>query len=180
MKRIFDMIQIISKSLRILIFGILPLVLVGTDSKTLVPCPALEIGTYQFQLKGVVNENINGMASFNANMLKDVSGNYVKRLELSFKNEGCANKRLIQFELAQKPNSNGVYKIKNLERLFHSIDGVYGFVDLGEQHELPFFIETGSITIAENDINAIAGSLEVNFKNSKDETLHLKGFFRAK
>lgn len=174
------MIQIVRRFLRILVFGVLPLVLLASGSNEHLSCPSLENGTYRFTISGVLNDNIEGLASFNANMLIDATGKSFKRLELTFKNDDCKDSRFIQFELSHKQENQGIYKIENVERLFHGSNGVYGFADLGGQHELPFFVNTGSITILEIGSNEVEGDIEVKFKNANNETLFLKGVFNAK
>lgn len=175
------MIQIISRFFRKFVFGGLPLFLFAGGSNDHIHCLSLENGTYRFTLSGVLSEQrIEGSAFFNSNMLLDDAGKSIKRLELNFKNDDCKDNHLIQFELSHKQDNKGIYKIENVERLFHGFNGVYGVADLGEQHELPFFVNTGSITILEIGSNEVEGDIEVKFKNATNETLFIKGVFNAK
>ncbi|WP_419213380.1 hypothetical protein ACNR9Q_04310 [Maribacter sp. X9] len=174
------MIQTVVKSLRVFVFGIIPLFLIASVSKDHESGKTLEKGTYECEASGAINGKVNGFAFFKIVKQHHDSGQISQRLELSFKTEEIGKNALIQFELTNKPDSKGVYKIKNLERLFHGLEGVYGYADLGKQNELPFFASRGSITILENGSDILVGNLEVGFKNANNETLNLKGFFNAK
>ena len=174
------MIQTVIKSLRILVFGITPLFLIASVSKEHENVKTLEKGTYECEVSGVINGKVNGLAFFKIVEQHHDSGEISQKLELSFKTEEFEENTLIQFELSNKPERKGVYKIKNLERLFNGLDGVYGYADLGKQSELPYFASEGSITILENDSNVLRGNLDVRFRNADNEALTLKGFFNAK
>ena len=176
------MIQLINKSLRILFFGVTPLFLIASGSKTEKIYPNLKSGVYQFELSGLVNQNIIGEASFKNVIETDLLGKEVNSLELSFISKDNSH---IEFIICPKSIGlngikSGVYKIKNLNQLIHRFNGVYGFADMSELSELPFFVKTGSITVDNNLGEVIVGSLEVKLENANKEPLYINGFFNAK
>ncbi len=177
------MFQIASKSLRLFIFGVIPLFLPASGSTEYIDRPLLEKGTYQFEVSGKITQNLHGMASFQPIAQEDGQGEFYNGLKLNFESNSDSDKHIIAFAVSQKSGENnfltGIYKIKNVEQLFHSFEGVYGFVDLGRQNELPFFVNEGNIAILEKSYDGLVGSLEVKFKNADGEILNVKGFFNA-
>ena len=176
------MIQLISKSLRIFLLGITPLFLIASGSKTEEAYLDLQAGVYQFEFSGLVDQKSTGEAYFKNIVETDLVGKKVNSFELSFRSKDNSD---IEFIISSRSIGlngiiSGVYKIKNLDQLIHRFNGVYGFADISEFSELPFFVKTGSITIDETLAEGIVGSLEVKFENANKELLYVNGFFNAK
>jgi len=179
------MIHLIGKSLRMVFFGIIPLLLIGSGANTDSAYTKLENGVYQFKFSGLVNYSCTGMASFQNKVKKDVLGNNIISLELSFKSRCNSDLELIEFIISPKSIgangiSAGIYKIKNLEQLINRFNGIYGFADLRSLNELPFFVKNGSITVNEIKADRVVGSLKIRFENADEESLYIQGSFNAK
>jgi hypothetical protein len=166
-------------SLRIFLFGILPLLLFANGPKDYLERSKLDDGTYQNKVSGKINQNIQGTTKFQS-VCQD---EFVNGLELSLKPNSSSGKCIIALTLSRKSVngivSTGNYKIKNAESLFHSFEGVYGIADLGKQDKLPFFTNKGIQPILESGGNGLMGSLEIKFKNTHEVTFFTKGFFDA-
>ena len=178
------MISIVGKSLKLFLFGFIPLFLLSSGSTPNVVYPALKSGSCQFNVTGKYNLKIEGVANFHNNVEEDEWGNSRNKLLLNFVPNCNADVQTIEFVIAsnkidQNELLTGYYRIKTLNGLINGFDGVYGFADINGPNELPFFIKTGGIRILKNHEDAINGSLEVQFENAYGESLNIKGSFSA-
>lgn len=167
-----------------LFFGITPLLLIASGAKNYSNDVSLTEGTFQFEFSGVLNEMRVGSAAFTMNTVIDEHGKDVKSLALTFTSKNQCGKELIEFIISPNAGVNsestkGVYKIKNLNQFMHGLNGVYGYADINEWSELPFFVKNGSISINANKEEAVIGSLEVNYENAAKEALFIRGSFNA-
>lgn len=178
------MIKLIAKSLRIFLFGIIPLFLITGGSSADKAYANLESGIFQFKLSGSVDYSSSGSASFRNMVEKDVTGHRVNSIKLSFNAKGKDDLELIEFIISlNKSGDKGItagnYKITNKNLLANGSPGMYGYADLGGSNELPFFVKNGCITVIESKVDGVVGNLEVLFENADQESLHVKGFFNA-
>jgi hypothetical protein len=176
------MVQLIGKSLKVFLFGIIPLFMVSSGPKldnVIVDC-----GTYEFIVSGKYNQRITGLATFSSKLEEDTFGNLINSLELNFESNDNGNIKTIEFIIANALDYNdivttGSYEIEQLDRLINEFNGVYGVVDIGGSDELPFFSNEGSIVIVESFANSVLGNIEVQLKNAGNESLSIKGTFNA-
>ncbi|WP_405411226.1 hypothetical protein [Maribacter sp. Asnod1-A12] len=178
------MIRFIGKSLKVMCFGIVPFILLSSGSKGDLINQNLEKGTCSFNIVGISNFHIDGAATFQSKTEKDKFGNTIETFSLSFIAQEGTQHQVIEFIIASESNGSddvliGVHKIKNVDRLINSFNGVYGFADLGGESELPFFIKSGDIIITESFSNNVDGKLEVQLVNANGDSLKVKGFFNA-
>lgn len=178
------MIHIIDRSLRILLLGIVPLILLVSGSDTEGERLVLKEGTCQFKILGKTNLDLTGVAMFKS--ISENEGRDILRnmLELTFEFNSETSKELIRFMVPQKLGQQNVevgkYRIKSVKGLLNDVEGTYGFTDLGTQSELPYFVNRGAINILKSDDNGLVGSVEMEFRNTEKEILHVEGFFNAK
>ncbi|SIQ08881.1 hypothetical protein [Maribacter ulvicola] len=177
-------IQILGKPLKMFCFGFIPLILLAGASKRDFEKLRLDKGTCSFNIDGKLSFHLNGVANFQNKTEVDKFGNKTDKLLLIFNT--CDDKKIqtLEFVIASKAKGSqglpeGKYKIKNLNRLMNNFSGVYGFADLREVSELPFFIKSGDIIITESFSNKVDGKLEVQLQNAEGELLNVKGSFNA-
>lgn len=177
------MIQILSKSIRIFFFGIIPLIILVSGSNDEGEHPIPPQGTCQFKILGKTNLDGSGVASFRSISESKAVGIEENMLELIFEFSSGPTKKVIAFMVPQKLGQPtvavGKYQIKNVERLFHGVEGIYGFADFGTQSELPYFVNRGTINILKSYDNKLVGRIETEFRNADEEILHVEGFFNA-
>ena len=180
----FKIIQFIAKFLKIFFFGIMPFVLLSGGSKSDFESIKVEKGVCSFNIDGERNFHLNGKATFSKKIEQDRFGNTIDKLLLSFISINEGEKQTLEFIIASETKMNhgipvGIHKIKNLDRLLHKFNGVYGFADFGGISELPFFIKSGDVTIIECFSNNVNGKLEVQLENANGESLNVEGSFNA-
>ncbi|TVZ16342.1 hypothetical protein [Maribacter sp. MAR_2009_72] len=176
------MIQVVIKSLKMFVFGITPLLLIAGGSENPVNNSSVEQGAFHFQFSGIKDESMVGKASFQLKNDVDEFGRVTKNIELRFVPANGCKADLISFIIASNDNLNrinGTYEIKNLDRLIRQFSGVYGFADINELSELPFFAKDGTIAIHTNRKKTVFGNIEVTYENAEREPLTIKGFFNA-
>ncbi|WP_405385047.1 hypothetical protein [Maribacter sp. LLG6340-A2] len=176
------MIQVVIKSLKMLVFGITPLLLIAGGSESPVNNVRVDQGTFRFQFSGKNNDSKVGLASFQMKNEVDELGRKIKNLVLRFVPENGCNADKIEFIIASNINTNittGNYEVADLDRLIHQYNGVYGFADINELSELPFFAKDGSLSINVDYNETISGNIEVTYENAEREPLTIKGFFNA-
>jgi len=97
------MIPIVGKSLKLFLFGFISLFLFSSGSKPTVDYPALNSGSYQFNVTGEYNLKIEGLATFQHSAEEDKLGYRHNKLMLNFVPNGELNcKQLNLFSLRMK------------------------------------------------------------------------------
>jgi hypothetical protein len=180
----FKIFQFIGKFLKIFFFGIVPFILLAGGSKGDVDRFKVESGTYSFSFNGELSFRLEGVATFENRIEVDKFGDTINKLLLRFTSIDDLEMQKLEFIIASNTKKHhgvsvGVHKIKNLDCLFNSFNGVYGFADLGSVSELPFFIKSGDINITESYSNHVDGKLQVQLENANGESLNVKGPFIA-
>ncbi len=75
---------------------------------------------------------------------------------------------------------NGRHEISgNIEGFLNYFDGVFGFANLNEFGELPFFAKNGAVTIDNIEDKILKGSINVVFENINEESVAIAGNFIA-
>ncbi|VXB57713.1 hypothetical protein [Maribacter litoralis] len=177
-------LRFVGKSLKLICFGIVPFMLLASGAKSEIGNASLENGTCSFNIGGSSSFHIDGSASFKRITELDKFGNKADKLVLSFTDCDAGKKHNLEFIIASdykktKGVPTGKHKIKNIHCLINSFNGVYGFADLKEVSELPFFIKSGDIIITESISNKVDGKLEVQLENANGESLKVQGVFKA-
>ncbi|MEP2236969.1 MAG: hypothetical protein ABJI22_01335 [Maribacter sp.] len=179
-----NFIKFVSKAFKIFCFGFVPLMLLAGGSKRNFENSKLDRGTCSFDIEGQSSFHLDGSATFQSKSEVDRFGNKTDKLVLSFITCGERQNQNLEFVIASKTYRNsgvqpGRYEIKSINRLMNNFSGVYGFADMGNISELPFFIKSGSLIITENISNKVDGKLEIRLVNTEGEFLKIKGSFNA-
>lgn len=176
--------RFVGKFLKLVCFGIVPFMLLSGGSKVGVTNNKLDDGTCSFSIIGSTNFHIDGFASFKRITEPDNFGNIADKLVLSFSD--CDTNKMHNLEIVIASTNTddvgvsvGKHKIKNIHCLINRFSGVYGFADLSEVGELPFFVKSGDVIIKESISNKVDGNLEVQLENANGESLNVKGSFNA-
>jgi len=176
--------RFINKSFKMFCFGFIPLMLLAGTSKENFDTPRLDNGTCSFKVDGELSFNLNGAATFENKTEVDRLGYKTNKLLLHFTSCNDKEMQILEFIIASDKVDKldvqiGKHKIKDLNHLINNFNGVYGFADLGSVSELPFFIDSGDITITEFFSNNVDGKLEVQLVNAEGVFLKIKGSFNA-
>ena len=176
--------RFINKSFKMFCFGFIPLMLLAGGSKEDFDTSSLDNGTCSFNVEGQLSFHLNGAATFENKTEEDRFGNKTNKLLLRFKSCNDKEMQTLEFIIASNIKGKfgvqaGKHKIKDLNHLISNFNGVYGFADLGNVSELPFFIKSGDIIITESFSNKVDGKLEVQLVNAEGELLKIKGSFNA-
>lgn len=74
----------------------------------------------------------------------------------------------------------GTYEINgNIEGFLQQFDGVFGFASINALGEQPFFAKRGKLTISRMGDEFLRGNLQITLKNSRGNTLAIRGHFNA-
>lgn len=105
-------------------------------------------------------------------------------LKIHIEDVNVASEPAVEFIISRKKSLGeigpGAYRIaKDKDGLLNHIDGVFGFLDSKNSGDLPFFAHFGEITIADLGEEAINGSMDIYFKNTIGDAIHINGNFKA-
>lgn len=179
-----SIIRFIYKSFKIVCFWFVPFILLAGGSKADFETSSLRDGTCSFDIEGKMSFHLDGIATFENSIEEDKFCNTTEKLLLRFVTCDDAQLQTLEFIIASKKKGNygvqsGTYSVQNIDRLMKSFSGVFGFADMGGLSELPFFVKSGNIIIADSYANMIDGRLEVQLENTKGEALYINGSFNA-
>ncbi len=131
-------------------------------------------GTDELYLSGRVLLETTGRISGN--------GNRYPEIRLRLKGDGAVQNNFIDLFLATPevsyPLSGGTYTVtENVKGLFRDFDGVFGFADLDQFGEIPFFSKQGKISIVVANNKLLLGSLKMELGNTLGEVIEIEGNF---
>ena len=141
-------------------------------------------GQYALQSTGNLNQSLNGLVNFETAIERTSEGIPFSTLKLKL---GCNEESsyhsiefLISKENMEEYISKGSYKIsKQSDGLLHNFDGVFGFADIQELGELPFFAKDGEISIDYVDEQKLHGTINIALSNANGKSITLDGDFVA-
>ena len=88
---------------------------------------------------------------------------------------------LISKKNASHKISPGTYKVTNdSDGFLNYFEGIFGYANINESGEMPFFTNEGEIKIKYIDSKTVHGFLKLYLDNANNESIHIEGNFIAK
>lgn len=139
---------------------------------------------HSLRATGHLNEIFKGVMRFETMSEKAANGNSFAVLRLRMDHESEHPEYAMEFVISDMNDlsaiSAGTYRIaKDDYGLLSYIDGLFGFANIKDLGELPFFVHNGQITIVQSDAERIKGSMNVTMENNDGKKFQLSGDFIA-
>jgi len=178
------MYHYILKSLKISFWILVPLLFISNSKVDALKIPNDIEGNYSFKSSGAVENSLQGKVSFNTNTKSSNNGTPFSTLSLKFVNDQKSLEHTMQFIISERNRSAvltaGKYGIKeNIDGFLNNFDGVFGYANINELGEEPFFTTTGKIVIARIGEDDLEGYVNVTLRNNGGKKINLKGDFHA-
>ncbi|MGB5269960.1 hypothetical protein [Eudoraea sp.] len=134
------------------------------------------VGESAFQLHGIIN--------FETAIKRSSKGKEYTILKLNLSDGQEFPGHSLGFFLSKPYQSlkiaDGRHKISgNIEGFLNYFDGVFGFANINQFGESPFFAKNGAITIDKVDDNILQGGINVVFENPNKGSIEINGNFNA-
>jgi len=177
--------HIVIKSLKLGLWVILSLVFTSNTSAEIKSNEmVLSAGSYVLNVAGESEFQLQGIINFETAIKRSSKGKEYAILKLSLNDGQKLPGHSLGFFLSKQYHStkigNGRHEISgNIERFLNYFDGVFGFANINEFGELPFFAKNGSITIDNLDDKKLKGSIDVVFENPNEGSFEITGNFIA-
>ena len=177
--------QILIKSVRFAIWFIIPFVFTSYNSPFKENKePAFAEGRYTLRTSGNQPMLLQGTIVFSSNVTVSLKGQPSSTVKLDLVNNGNERGHSLGF-LIRRQNwkeelRQGNYKVPGeIDGFIKDFEGVFGFANIKEMGELPFFTKNGIIGISYIGPNLLSGNLEIKLMNSEGKSLNIKGDFTA-
>lgn len=172
------------KFIKVLFYGILPLLLTSSAGKDgILNTKTLE-GTYLLQLEEGSNYWIRGTVGFTTTTEAATNGECFSVLKLTlFGDEGMLKHTMeviVSKENSNQPLSIGDYKVKKMDSFLNPSDGMFAAFSSDVLGEQLFFTKKGNIRITHFCGDSVKGSLRLILKNQKGKEIRIRGDFDAK
>lgn len=140
-----------------------------------------EPGHFEMVISGTEELYLSGRVLLDTSRRATDYGNSYPEIRLRLIADGAVHNNFIDLFLATPevsyPLSGGTYAVtENVKGLFRDFDGVFGFADLDQFGEIPFFSKQGKISIVEAN-NLLLGSLKMELGNTLGEIIEIEGNF---
>lgn len=140
----------------------------------------------RYHLKTSDNEPmlLEGNIFFSTAISSSSKGKPYSIIKLDLENSGNSVVHSMGFMIS-KQNRNkeiqqGKYKVPvKIDGFIKNFEGVFGFANIKEKGELPFFAEYGNIVISYIGPKLLIGNLKIKLKNAEGKHLNIKGEFTA-
>jgi hypothetical protein len=177
--------HIVIKSLKVGLWVILPLIFIS-NNKTEIKSDKMVLseGSYLLNVAGQSEFQLQGVINFETAIKRSSKGKEYTILKLSLNDAQKLPGHSLGFFLSKQYHSkkigNGLHEISgNIEGFLNYSDGIFGFANINEFGELPFFAKNGSVTIDNFDDKIIKGSIDVIFENLNEANFKITGNFIA-
>ncbi|MCW5516401.1 hypothetical protein [Muriicola sp. Z0-33] len=145
---------------------------------------ALVEGRYHLTTSDSKSKLLEGAVSFSTAIEISAKGKPFSVIRLDLENNENKKAHSMGFLISKqnwsKELRRGNYKVPvKIKGLIKDFEGVFGFADIKEIGELPFFAENGNINISYVGPELLIGSLEIELKNSEGKLLNINGEFTA-
>ncbi len=132
----------------------------------------------------VFNYDLYNNAKFKTGTETAYDGTKFSILKLYIDDDNVASDHSVEFIISRAKSLGeigpGKYRIaKDKDGFLNHIDGVFGFLDSKNSGALPLFAHFGEITIAQRDADAVKGYMNIYFKNTIGDAIHVRGDFAA-
>ncbi len=131
-----------------------------------------------------VGKIIESSLVFSVKEIKSRDGDTFTNVELKASGTKTKGEQLFGM-IISKPTKNtnailGKHEVKgDFNSLLSNFSGVFGFVNLTDLDEKPYFGHKGFVHIAEIDQHAMRGKMNLSFRNSEGKTIHVSRSFMA-
>ncbi len=141
-------------------------------------------GHYNIVVKGEHPVYLNGIVDFDAHSTVSGNGETYTKWNIRLRDHEGYNRHFLDFYLVNTLSSDvlekGSYRIsENIESLLTEFRGVFGFADIDQCGELPYFSRKGRITILNAGEESLTGSLELELRNAAGRIIEVEGNFSA-
>lgn len=141
-------------------------------------------GQYTLRTSGDFSKELTGIVDFETSMETSVNGSLFSTLKLNLKNRGHAPLHSLEFLISEKNKGNRIPEgsygiIQDIDGFLNCFDGAFGFANINDLGEAPFFAHKGKIIINRLDKNGIRGAISVNLKNLYGKRIYVTGSFIA-
>jgi len=177
--------QIFMKSLRLAIWFFLPFAFTSYNSPDVRKGESVFVeGRYNLRTSGNQPMLLQGTIVFSSAIGISSKGKAFSTIKLDLENNENEKAHSLGF-LISKQNWNeelkrGNYKVPvKIDGFIKNFEGVFGFANIKEMGELPFFAENGKINISYVGPKMLYGNLEVKLENSEGKQLNIRGDFTA-
>lgn len=177
--------HLLIKSLKLGLWVVLALIFTSSSSiKEKHDNKMLAEGSYVLNIAGESELKLEGIINFETEIKRSSKGKEYTILKLSLNECQELPGHSLGFFLSKHYRltkiGNGRHEISgNIEGFLNYFDGVFGFANINEFGELPFFAKNGSITIDNLDDKKLKGSINVVFENTNEGSFEITGNFIA-
>jgi hypothetical protein len=177
--------QIVIKSLKVGLWVILSFIFTANSTTEIITDEIpLSEGSYLLNVSGESELQLQGAINFETIVKRSSKGKEYTILKLNLTDQQNLPSHSLGFFVSQQYSSakidNGRYKIStNIKGFFNNFDGVFGFANISQYGELPFFTKNGSISINNINEKVVEGSMNVVFENTTKKSIDIKGNFVA-
>ena len=131
------------------------------------------------------NYDLYNNAKFKTGAETAYDGTKFSILKLYIEDDNVASEHSVEFIISRANSLGeigpGKYRIaKDKDGFLNHIDGVFGFLDGKDSGALPLFAHFGEITIVQRDADSVKGYMNIYFKNSIGDAIHVSGDFAAR
>ena len=176
--------QIFFKSVRLAIWIVLPLVFTSYITPIEEYDSTFVEGRYNLRTSGNQPMLLEGAITFSTAVAISLKGKPYATVKLDLENNGNEKMHSMGFLISEQNRNQelkkGHYKVPvEIDGLIKDFEGVFGFANIKEMGELPFFAEDGYIDIAYIGTELLYGNLDIRLENSEGKQLIIKGDFTA-
>ncbi|MEM7380869.1 MAG: hypothetical protein AAF361_06680, partial [Bacteroidota bacterium] len=141
-------------------------------------------GNYELYTDGVYHLELRGGSNFEISTETTASGKPFSVIKLNLKSGEGHTDHSLGFMISQKGENAislpGTFQVnKKIDGFLDSFEGVFGFANIPDIAEHPFFAKRGRITISKNGDRKLVGKIDVRLVNPEGKQLIIKGNFTA-
>ena len=168
---------------RMLFWTVMPMLFVShnpIEERTIIQ--SISNAGYRLMATGDLQEELKGDFNFETNVKIANDGTKFSTLVLRLENDRMDH--AVEFLISKKDRDanefRGTYEVsENINGFLNPFEGVFGYADIEELGELPFFAANGEVNIEEIDGALLTGTLSVTLKNATGAMINLKGSFAS-
>jgi hypothetical protein len=177
--------QLLIKSLKVGLWVILSFIFTANSTTEFMADEVLlSEGSYLLNVSGESELQLHGAINFETTVKRSSKGTSYTILKLNLTDQQNLQSHSLGFFVSSQYSStkidNGRYKIsENIKGFLINFNGVFGYANISQYGELPFFTKNGSISINNINEKLVEGSINVVFENSTKNRIDIKGNFSA-
>lgn len=164
---------------------LLPLILLSFISSTIADNPLpVDEGRYVLSADALSPRELEGDVTFAEQEVVSSTGHLLNVLKIQFQesenDQGFNMEFMISLRSDSEPIGEGKYYLNRYISGFVSeFNGVFGYADLNEQGEEPYFSKSGHLRITNRSDHQVQGTMEVTLVDVDGNKLQLGGSFKA-